>query len=116
MISPHTTIVKFLMRTKVPILKEVTSEKCNSVELNTFSTYLSSLLSEIAEYLSEVYFFQNWYFSSLRSADYFWIPKLWIRPGKSHPFSTITRPSACRVELDLNLPTNRKQTSKAITV
>ena len=33
---------------KVPILKEVTSEKCNSVELNTFSTYLSSLLGVIA--------------------------------------------------------------------
>ena len=33
---------------KVPILKEVTSEKCNSVELNTFSTYLSSLLRVIA--------------------------------------------------------------------
>jgi hypothetical protein len=32
---------------KVPILKEVTSEKCNSVELNTFSTYLSSLLGVI---------------------------------------------------------------------
>ena len=34
---------KTLHATKVPILKEVTSEKCNSVELNTFSTYLSSL-------------------------------------------------------------------------
>ena len=33
---------------KVPILKEVTLEKCNSVELNTFSTYLSSLLGVIA--------------------------------------------------------------------
>ena len=33
---------------KVTILKEVTSEKCNSVELNTFSTYLSSLLGVIA--------------------------------------------------------------------
>ena len=38
--------------TKVPILKEVTSEKCNSVELNTFTTYLSSLLGVIAEYNS----------------------------------------------------------------
>ena len=34
--------------TKVPILKEVTTEKCNSVELNNFSTYLSSLLGLIA--------------------------------------------------------------------
>ena len=75
---------------KVPILKEVTSEKCNSVELNTFPTYLSSILGVIAEYnsnhakkwgqicwksvqqvfnstelyFSEVYFFQNWYFSN----------------------------------------------------
>ncbi len=37
---------------KVPILKEVTSEKCNSGELNTFTTYLSSLLGLIAEYTS----------------------------------------------------------------
>ena len=36
------------LESKVPILKEVTSEKCNSVELNTFSTYLSSLLGVIA--------------------------------------------------------------------
>jgi hypothetical protein len=28
---------------KVPILKEVTSEKCNSVELNTFSTYFVTI-------------------------------------------------------------------------
>ena len=34
--------------TKVPILKEDTSEKCKSVELITFSTYLSSLLAVIA--------------------------------------------------------------------
>ena len=38
--------------TKVPILKEFTSEKCNSVELNTFTTYLSSLLGVIDEYNS----------------------------------------------------------------
>ena len=42
----------FKIVTKVPILKEVTSEKCNSVELNTFSTYLSSLFGVIAEYNS----------------------------------------------------------------
>ena len=36
--------------TKVPILKEVTLEKCNSVKSNTFTTYLSSLLGVIAEY------------------------------------------------------------------
>ena len=42
----------FQIVTKVPILKEVTSEKCNSIELNTFSTYLSSLLGVIAEYNS----------------------------------------------------------------
>ena len=37
---------------KVPILKEVTSEKCNSIELNTFSKYLSSLLGVIANVFS----------------------------------------------------------------
>ena len=37
---------------KVPILKEVTSEKSKSVELNTFATYLSSLSGVIAEYNS----------------------------------------------------------------
>ena len=41
-----------MVSTKVPILKEVTLEKCNSVELNTFTTYLSSLLGVIAEYNS----------------------------------------------------------------
>ena len=41
------------MYTKVPILKEVTTEKCNSVNLNTFSTYLPSLLGVIAEYNSK---------------------------------------------------------------
>ena len=48
----------------VPILNEVTSEKCNSVELNTFTTYLSSLLGVIAEYNSSD-FFQNWYFNTM---------------------------------------------------
>ena len=63
--------------TNVPILKEFTSEKCNSFELNTFSTYLSSLLGVTLKsedkyvakvfnstelHFSEVYFFQNWYF------------------------------------------------------
>ena len=68
---------------KVPILKEVTSEKSKSVELNTFATYLSSLSGVIAEYnsnyaqkweqmcwksvqldrfaFSRSYFFKNWY-------------------------------------------------------
>ena len=35
------------LQTEVPILKEVTSEKCNSIQLNTFTTYLSSLLGVI---------------------------------------------------------------------
>ena len=39
----------FKIVTKVPILKEVTPEKCNSVELNTFTTYLFLLLGVIAE-------------------------------------------------------------------
>ena len=52
---PDTNRATFLMTSHVSsalwtlsILKEVTSEKCNSIELNTFSTNLSSLLGVIA--------------------------------------------------------------------
>ena len=38
--------------TKIPILKEVNFGKMQSVKLNTFTTYLSSLLGVIAEYNS----------------------------------------------------------------
>ena len=54
---------------KVPILKEVTSEKCNSAELNTFSTVSMykddvKVFNSTVLHFSEVYFFQNWYFSA----------------------------------------------------
>ena len=52
---------------KYQFWKNVTSEKWNSVGLNTFTTYLSSLLGVFnpREFqFSEVTFFQNWYFSS----------------------------------------------------
>ena len=67
---------------KYQFWKNVTSEEWNSGTLNTFGHFLSAFLSMIAEYssnhaqkwrqtvsnvpefhFSEVYFFQNWYFS-----------------------------------------------------
>ena len=76
--------VKLWSLLKYQFWKNVTSEKWNSGGLNTFTTYLSSLLGVIAEYnsnhaqkwrqicpkvfnpsefhFSEVTFLQNWYF------------------------------------------------------
>ena len=102
---------------KYQFWKNVTSEKWNSDGLNTFTTYLSSLLGVIAEYnsnhaqkwrqicpkvfnpsefhFSEVTFFQNWYFSMKTYYDILYSillsRLLWLNIYRKHKMKRIAK-------------------------